>query len=144
MIDAIRQQALRLLARREHSKHELRRKLAAKGWDTEQVSAVLEELSADKCQSDERFLNGYIRYRSGAGYGPRRIAAELAERGIREIPAEVINENSEEWMKVLERVWQKKFNRQNPRDIEERARQIRFLIYRGFTPEQAHEFMGGL
>ena len=78
---------------------------------------MLEELSADKLQSDERFLNGYIRYRSEAGYGPRRIAAELAERGIREIPAELVNENSEEWMKVLERVWQKKFNRQKPAKI---------------------------
>lgn len=119
---------------------------------------MLEELSADKLQSDERFLRGYIRYRSEAGYGPRRIAAELAERGIREVSAEVVNENDEEWMKVLERVWQKKFNRQNPqntgvptegnsfsaRDIKARAQQIRFLIYRGFTPEQVHIFMGGL
>ncbi len=103
---------------------------------------MLQELSADKLQSDERFLNGYIRYRSEAGYGPRRIAAELAERGIREIPAEVVNENSEEWMKVLERVWRKKFNHRNLRDIkEERAKQIRFLIYRGFTPEQVRIFM---
>jgi SOS response regulatory protein OraA/RecX len=47
-------------------------------------------------------------------------------------------------MKVLERVWQKKFNRQKPRDIKDRTRQIRFLIYRGFTPEQVHLFMGGL
>lgn len=141
MIKAIRQEALKFLARRDHSRHELQRKLASKGWDKQQIDAVLCELAADDLQNDERFLSGYIRYRRAAGYGPRRILAELAERGIHEAPEELLDENTAEWQATLGQVWRKKFKSELPRDLKTKAKQTRFLIYRGFSPEQVQNFL---
>ena len=139
-IYGLRQQALKFLSRREYSRYELQRKLTAKGWSVAEVGIVLDELAAERLQDDSRFVGAYSRYRSEAGYGPRRILAELAERGIKEVPAELADENSACWLEALQRVWQKKFNGQAPRDLATKAKQARFLIYRGFTPEQVYQF----
>ena len=144
MVDAtyaIRQQALKFLARREYSRSELQRKLMRKGWEAAPISAVLSDLAAEQLQSDERFLASYIRYRGSAGYGPRRILAELAERGIKEISEQMAHENSEYWLDALKKTWQKKFRGQRPQDLKTRVLQARFLVYRGFTPEQVHHFL---
>lgn len=130
-----------MLARREHSRAELQRKLISKGWDSEQVRQVLDELAAENLQDDDRFMSAYIRYRSEAGYGPRRIMAELAERGIKEVTPDLTDANSPEWLAVLKRAWQKKFNNEFPKDFKTKAKQMRFLIYRGFTPDQADCFL---
>src|ERR1700730_9610989 len=106
-----------------------------------QIDSVLDELAADHLQDDTRFLETYIRYRREAGYGPRRILTELAERGVKEIPDELAKENSTEWLTALERVWQKKFGHQRPLDLKIKAKQTRFLIYRGFAPEQVHYYL---
>jgi len=137
----IHQQALRILALREHSRYELQNKLIKKGWNKSQIEPVLDELSQDGLQSDTRFIESYIRYRRQAGYGPRRIAMELAERGIKETPPDLENENQEEWLALLNQAWQKKFNNQKPKDIKAKAKQSRFLIYRGFSPQQVHLFL---
>lgn len=139
-INPIRQQALKFLGRREYSRHELQRKLVGKGWDVEEVTRIIDELAAAELQSDARFLEAYIRYRAEAGYGPRRILFELAERGISDVPAELVDENSPEcWMR-LQRVWEKKFNHAIPQDLKTKAKQIRFLEFRGFSPAQVHLF----
>jgi regulatory protein len=135
-VTAIREQALRFLARREYSKHQLRTKLIAKGWNKEQIEPVLEDLAKNKLQDDDRYISMYVRHRIEAGYGPRRISAELIKNGIKEIPEELINESSHEWSARLKIVWQKKFKNKVPRDDKTKFQQIRFLLYRGFTPEQ--------
>jgi regulatory protein len=142
-INQIRQQALKWLARREYSRGELFDKLHHKGWATEAINAVIDELAQERLQDDQRFLAAYIRYRREAGFGPRRIAAELAQRGISQTPVELAEENTESWLTVLDKVWRKKFGGQLPRDLKARVRQARFLIYRGFAPEQVHEFLKG-
>jgi regulatory protein len=136
----IREQALKFLARREYSRYELQRRLAAKGWSVEQISEVLDELAEAQLQSDTRFLEMYIRHRRAAGYGPRRIIVELTERGVTAAADALVNSNNAEWLEIMQRVWQKKFN-QIPTDLKAKAQQIRFLIYRGFTPEQVQFFL---
>lgn len=74
--------ALRLLARREHSDRELRRKLAERGVADAEVDAALAALKARNWQSDARFAESLVRRRIEAGYGPRVIEAELARHGI--------------------------------------------------------------
>lgn len=135
--------ALRLLSRREHSRVELKRKLLAKGGEIEQVEAVLRELTENHLQNDERFAAEYLHSRQAKGFGPRRIAAELAQRGIETPPESCANEHSDEWVAVLTRVWQKKFRGQRPVDLLSRAEQTRFLVSRGFAPEQVHQFLAG-
>ena len=74
--------ALELLARREHSRRELARKLAARGFPSDVVSAVLDQLERTGALADARFTDSFVRSRIGKGQGPQRIRAELAQRGI--------------------------------------------------------------
>lgn len=74
--------ALGLLARREHSQRELGRKLAAKGYAPDESAPALAALTEGHAQSDDRYAEVLIRQRSGAGYGPLRIEAELKSHGI--------------------------------------------------------------
>ena len=74
--------ALRLLARREHSTYELRTKLLARGGSVEAVSATLDELNSDEYLSDSRFTEVAVRARLRTNDGPIKIRAYLLQRGI--------------------------------------------------------------
>ncbi len=76
------QRALGLLTRREHSRKELTRKLAAKGVAIGDVEAVVAKLADAGWQDDVRFAESRVRVRIGDGYGPRYIRAELATHGL--------------------------------------------------------------
>jgi regulatory protein len=77
-----RERAVGLLARREHSRGELTRKLAARGFDEDVVAATLARLEREGALADGRFTASFIRTRAAKGKGPVRIRAELAERGM--------------------------------------------------------------
>ncbi len=80
-LDAV-QQATRLLARREHSRHELRGKLRACGHTAEAIEAALEALRGQGMQSDRRFAEACARSLAERGYGSRRVGHELRRRGV--------------------------------------------------------------
>ena len=84
---AILDHALKLLARREHSRFELHHKLQQKGWSEEQIQEVLSELSESQLQSDTRFIEMYIRHRTEAGYGPHGLSGALPARYSGSSPA---------------------------------------------------------
>lgn len=128
--------AIRLLARREHSRLELARKLERKGHDPDDVTEALDTAEAEGLLSDERFAESYARARREKGYGPVRIRAELRERGVAgERAAQGLEALEEDWWSLAEAVRQKRFGRDKPREAAERARQSRFLQYRGFDAE---------
>lgn len=123
--------------RREHSRRELRGKLVAAGHEAEAVDRLLAQLEQERLLSDDRFAEAYIRYRSERGYGPMRIKAELRERGIDDsLGNEQLRAAEVDWFELAEHVRHKRFGSGSPRDFKERARQMRFLQYRGFTSEQ--------
>lgn len=127
-----------LLARREHSRLELYQKLSKKGSPSSLIKQILAELASEKLLSEERFVENYIHYRSGQGYGPLRIRQELLERGIAsDLIEPVLDEHAERWFKLAAAVKLKKFGKLYPQDLAERAKQFRFLQYRGFNFEQA-------
>lgn len=74
--------ALRLLARREHSTYELRSKLLTRGGSFEAVSATLQALDAEGYLSDTRFTELAVRARLRTNDGPIKIRAYLLQRGI--------------------------------------------------------------
>ncbi len=74
--------ALRLLARREHSTHEIRTKLLARGGKLEKVVATIDELSAEGYLSDNRFTELAVRARLRTNDGPLKIRGYLLQRGI--------------------------------------------------------------
>jgi regulatory protein len=85
-----------------------------------------------------RFTESFIRSRLARGQGPVRIRAELAERGVAdEQVAELLRATDVDWLAKARAVRSKRFGASPPRDYRERARQARFLQYRGFTADQA-------
>ena len=138
--------ALELLARREHSRRELARKLAARGFPDDVSGPVLDDLEQSGALADARFMDALVRSRIAKGQGPQRIRAELARRGIATAEAnEGLGAADVDWLATIRAVRAKRFGPELPRDYTERARQARFLQYRGFDGAQiraALEFEG--
>ncbi len=141
----IRRRALDLLARREHSRAELRAKLLRRGQAGEHagermgetVAAVLDALEAEGLLSDARFAESYVSARQARGEGPLRIATALRQRGVaEELIARYVDREDATWQRVMEAAWRKRFGGARPRDFKERARQARFLLQRGFAQSQ--------
>ena len=135
--------ALKMLATREHSKWELKRKLCAKKIHRELIEAALGQLVDEGAQDDRRYAESYVRVRSMRGYGPVKIGRELEERGVEKtiITEKIMNANLD-WNRLANSAHFKKF-KSRPETIYERLRQTRFLQYRGFTFEQIRDALGG-
>jgi len=141
---SVRLAAMNLLARREHSAQELRRKLKSKGHPPELIDPAIIRLQKEHLLDDGRFTEAYIRYRRERGYGPVRIRQELGEKGVQEdLIAEYLDERDSDWREHVLAVREKKFTQQLPDDFKERARQARFLQYRGFTQAQIQSALQG-
>jgi regulatory protein len=140
---------LQILAQREHSRSELRRKLlihakAAQaapevagapegqpaGNPAEQVEAVLDWLQAHRYLSEERFVESRVHARASR-FGNLRIRQELAQHGVA-LSADAAQQLKDSEMARAREVWSRKFG-QVPTDAAERARQVRFLTGRGFA-----------
>jgi regulatory protein len=136
--------ALRLLARREHSALELRRKLTARHHDPAIVDAVLAGLAGEGLLSERRYVDAYLRDRYQRGYGPLRIRAELRERGIDDgLTEQALAALAAAWVESAARQRIKRFGPGLPADYPEQARQMRFLQQRGFTGEQIRAALDG-
>ncbi len=132
----LRQHAILLLARREHARFELTNKLLVKGYESPQIDQILSQLEAENLLSDKRFAECYIRSRASKGYGPHRIGMELRERRVDE---QVVNEllyHNWDWYEQAVDVRRKRFGVDPVTDLKVRAKQQRFLQYRGFSMEQ--------
>ena len=129
--------ALELLTRREHSRRELTRKLATRGYPADVVASALDELERTGALADTRFTDSFVRSRIAKGQGPQRIRAELAQRGIADDEADDgLRAADVDWLATIRAVRAKRFGPELPRDYAERARQARFLQYRGFDSAQ--------
>lgn len=134
------EQAVSYLARREHSTLELRRKLDKSGFNTDEIEHVLAQLKQADLQSDERFAESYVRYRINRGYGKTRIRMELQERGVAdELIHDSLQQAEVDWFALAAEVRSKRFGEQNPEDFKSRAKQQRFLQYRGFSHDEITE-----
>ncbi len=129
--------ALAMQARREHSCQEIRRKLLDLGGEPALVDTILSDLVGRRLQSDERFAEIYVRSRAERGYGPRVIEAELRGKGLEpELQAEAMKASGYDWTEQAGLVRQRRFGKALPEEPRERARQMRFLQYRGFSGTQ--------
>ena len=141
---AVRRTAMDLLARREHGRVELTRKLRQRGACPDMIDAALDRLTEEGLLSESRYLESYINYRAGSGYGPLRIREELSQRGLaRGDIEEALRECDFNWQERLEETWRRKFSGQVPVDAKERARQGRFLSYRGYPLEMIGRLLSG-
>ncbi len=134
---AARRKAMDYLARREHSRHELCRKLQGAGFEANVALDAIEQLRKDGLQSDRRFVDAFVQSRISRGKGPRVIRADLSQRGVRDpVIHGVLSEVEQDWDALAREVRRKKFGESRPRDVKDKARQMRFLQSRGFEPDQ--------
>ena len=130
---ACRKQALDLLARREHSRLELRRKLLARSHAQAVADEVLDGLRREGLLDETRFARQFVRSRKGRGQGPAKIRAQLLQRGIGDSLIEMaLTEADCDWVALAAAARRKRFGAAAPGGRGERARQARFLKSRGF------------
>ena len=141
---AVRRTAMDLLARREHGRVELMRKLHQRGASPEMIEEALDRLTEDGLLSEARYLESFISYRARSGYGPLRIREELSQRGLQRGDIELaLRESGIDWQEQLQEVWRRKFAGHLPIDARERAKQGRFLSYRGYSMELIGRLFSG-
>ena len=148
---SLKNAALNLLARREHSRSELENKLILKfkQANTEAdpdfrvlLQKMLDQLSNLGLQDDARFAEAYVRSRLRRGFGPDRISFELRHKGVSESLADLVLKDAYSAGSIYA-VWRKKFSCY-PQDLKGRVKQQQFLRYRGFTGEQIQQLFNDL
>jgi regulatory protein len=136
--------AVRLLARREHSTRDLKRKLEGKGHARDSVERVVNKLSDKKLLSDERFASSFVAHHGRRGQGPVRIRAELRQQGASdEVIDAALDGSGIDWAAMAAEVRARKFGAAPPKGLPERAKQARFLQYRGFSADQIRAALSG-
>jgi regulatory protein len=134
--------ALGYLARREHSRAELRRKLAPHAESSDRLERLLDDLEAKKLLSDRRFTEVMARSRAER-FGAARVRQELKAHGISDpLVREAVGDLARTELQRAREVWRRKFDAP-PADAAERARQMRFLAQRGFNAEVIRRVVGG-
>jgi regulatory protein len=139
---SLKGRALRLLSQREHSRTELERKLAAHETEPGQLARALDELQARGFISEERVIESVIHRRAGK-LGATRVRQELLAKGLDGNAVALAMEGlrTTEAERARE-VWARKFG-EPATDPKEKARQIRFLLSRGFAAEVVRRIVQG-
>ncbi|RKQ41571.1 regulatory protein RecX [Enterobacter sp. R1(2018)] len=140
--------ATRILAMRDHSEHELRRKLTSAptfpgshkaeqpDFTPEDIEKVIAWCYEHRWLDDAQFAARFIASRSRKGYGPQRIRQELQQKGIDRATGEAAMMESEvDWQTMAREIAERKFGDPLPTEWKERAKVQRFLLYRGFFME---------
>lgn len=130
-------QALSLLSHREHSKKELATKLKIRGYEEEEISSTIERLEEINYLNDARFAEIFVRSRLSKPLGASRIQQELIQKGIHsELAKEAISNANANWFDLARQLKERQFGKECCTDYKERAKQSRYLQYRGFDFEQ--------
>lgn len=155
LLSDIKNKALFLLSRREHSSYELEQKLKrafrsedkdenADGASLEQdavntaVDLVLDEMKEAGYLSDTRYAEMVLRARSARGYGALRVRQELQQQNVdSEVIALCLEAADVDWFELAKASREKKFGAvSSSMDQKLRAKQQRFLYSRGFSSDQ--------
>jgi regulatory protein len=127
--DELKKRALRYLARREHSRAELHRKLSPHAESPQLLEGLLGELEGRKLLSNHRFaeMRAHVLSRK---YGAARIRQDLKSRGV---PDEIVaTVSSAGELERAQDILRRKY-KAPATSREERAKRMRFLQSRGFS-----------
>lgn len=141
---------IRILAMRDHSEQELRRKLAAPVMTKngpqvvdalpEDVEKVIAWCAENHYLDDSRFVRQFIQSRSRKGYGPARIRQELNQKGIsREMSELAMRECEIDWVDIAREQALRKYGEPLPTAFADKVKVQRFLLYRGYLMEDIQE-----
>lgn len=127
----LRSYAFAVLTRKEYSKKDLIEKLCLYAEDREEVLILVDELSRENYQSDQRVAEMTVRSQIRKGKGPNRIKLALNAKSIDKALAK--NDMDEiDWYEQAYMLKVKKYGTEVAIDAKMKAKQIRFLQYRGF------------
>jgi regulatory protein len=140
---AVRAAALRLVARREHSTAEATSALLRKGFDAAVVAAAVTELQQDRLLDDGRYSEALVRMLTNRGQGPQRVRHALIEAGLGPEAVAAALDTAPDWGELAADVRRRKFGARIPKDWPGRARQMRFLQYRGFSKDHIASALDG-
>ncbi|MRD48635.1 recombination regulator RecX [Caenimonas koreensis] len=131
---SLKGRALRLLSGREYARAELERKLAPHEEAPGQLRRVLDDLQAKGFIDDQRAADSVVHRRSGK-LGAMRIRQELQGKGLAEdlVRQAVAGLQATEFERACE-IWERRFG-EPAADAAARAKQVRFLVSRGFSGE---------
>jgi regulatory protein len=139
---APRTAAIALLARRDFASRELRDRLLKQGFDAAATAAVLADLAREGVLDEVRYAQNYVSYHAGRGQGPLRIAGDLRRRGLADPLIEAALASGPDWCALARKVCRAKFGPEPPVSWPQRARQARFLQYRGFSSDHIRSATG--
>ncbi len=138
---SLKVRAIAMLSRREHSRQELKRKLAPHAEESDDVDALLDELARGNWQSDARFAQSLVNRRAGR-QGTQAIVRELGRHGLAgDAVAQLSGALTDTELERARAVWEKKFG-VLPADARDYARQYRFLASRGFSSDSVRRILG--
>ena len=140
--DRARAAAIGLLARRDFASGELRRKLTHRGYIEEAVTEAIDELVAEGVLNDSRYVEHYVTYHAERGEGPLRIEAELKEFGLPAALIQAALDAGPDWKTRAREVRTRRFGPEAPETWPEKAKQGRFLQYRGFSSDHIRAALG--
>jgi regulatory protein len=139
---SIRGAAVALLGRRDFLSGELRARLEARGYEAGAIVRVLANLAEERLLDDARVAERYVASRSERGQGPVRIAADLAGLGAPRELIEAALAAGPDWRTLAREVRRRRFGAVPPGSWAEKARQARFLQYRGFSSDHIRAATG--
>jgi regulatory protein len=134
--------AVMLLSRRDFCSGELRQTLVAQGFEPVTAQAVVDEFIERGYVNDERFAQQYVSLHAERGQGPLRIRRELELRGLEAALIAATLEAGEDWAQRAREVRIRRFGLAMPTDWPSKAKQARFLQYRGFSTENIRSALG--
>jgi regulatory protein len=141
-VTAARLLAMRLLAGRDFAPTELCGRLTARGFDAAVAQAVIEEFTACGALNESRYAHNYVTWHAARGQGPLRIAADLRRQGVEAALVDAVLAQQPDWAGLARRLCQVKFGGTAPGSWREKARQMRFLQYRGFSADHIRAATG--
>jgi regulatory protein len=142
-VSGVRLAALRMLNRRDYCAAELSVRLIGQGAGEAAVAAVIGQLGRERLVDDVRYAGYYVAWHAGRGQGPLRIAHELKGLGVAtEVVEQAVDAGALAWSERCVRLRRRRFGDEPPSEWKERARQARFLQYRGFGADQVRAALG--
>jgi regulatory protein len=140
--ERVRASAIALLARRDFASGELRQKLEHQGYDREAVATAVADLVEGSLLNDARFAENYVSYHAGRGEGPLRIEAELKAMDLPAVLIQAALDSGPDWRARAREVRTRRFGPEEPKTWPEKAKQGRFLQYRGFSSDHIRGALG--
>jgi regulatory protein len=131
-----------LLARRDHACGELAAKLRERGFDAGVIEPLVAGLRDRRLLDDERFAGHFVAYHRARGQGPVRIRRELEQVEVDSALIEAVLDAAGDWGDSARSARIRRFGAKLPASWPEKARQARFLQYRGFSSDHIRLALG--